>query len=43
MVVETVQWDSRIVPKSAMGPMNSNKNKLNSKKSWPFKLMPNTT
>ena len=31
MLVEIVQWDSWIVPKSAVGPMNSSKNKLNSK------------
>ena len=29
-----VQWDPWIVPKSEMGPMNSSKNKLNSKISW---------
>ena len=34
MLVEIVQWDSWIVPKSAMGPMNNSKNKLNSKISW---------
>ena len=29
--------------KSAMKPMNSSKNKQNSKKNWLFKLMANTT
>ena len=32
-----VYWDSWIVSKSAKGPMNSSKNKLNSKKNWFFK------
>ena len=32
MLVEIVQWNSWIVPKSAMGLMNNSKNKLNSKK-----------
>ena len=34
MLVEIVYWDPWIVSKSAMGPMNSCKNKLNSKISW---------
>ena len=36
MVVEIVKWDLWIVLKSAMELMNSNKNKLNSKKSLLF-------
>ena len=40
-----VSWNSIaapwIIPKSAMGPMNSCKNKLNSKISWLFNLEPN--
>ena len=34
MLVETVQWDIWIVPKSAVRSMNSSKNKLNGKISW---------
>ena len=34
MLVEIVQWDPWIVPKSALGPMNGSKNKQNSKISW---------
>ena len=33
MLIEIVQWDSWIIPKSAV-KMNSNKNKLNNKISW---------
>ena len=29
-----VWWDPLMIPKSAMRPMNSSKNKLNSKTSW---------
>ena len=34
MLVEIVQWDLWIVPKNAVGSMNSSKNKLNSKINW---------
>ena len=34
MLVEIVQWDPWIVSKSAMKPMNSSKNKLNSQIPW---------
>ena len=34
MLVEIVQWDPWIVPKSVVGPINNTKNKLNNKISW---------
>ena len=34
MLVEIVQWDSWIVPKNVVGPINNTKNKLNNKISW---------
>ena len=40
-VAKILQYDSWIIPKSVMGPMNSSKNKLNSSKSWFFKPVPN--
>ena len=40
-VAKILQYDSWIIPKSVMGPMNSSKNKLNSSKNWFFKPMPN--
>ena len=30
-LVKIIQWDSWTIPKNTVGPMNNNKNKLNSK------------
>ena len=40
-LAKIVQWDPWIVPKGVVGPINSSKNKLNSKISWHFNLEPN--
>ena len=41
MLVEIVQWGLWIVPKSAVGPINSIKNKLNSEIILIFHSYPN--